>query len=94
MSGEQDVAYFRGSNGIIHEFALPLPEEIQLQVDKHWLVQCNEDGSSIGESSEPKRPKDYDTKAKWEGYAISLGLDPEDAAEMTKKDLIEVYGQE
>lgn len=87
-----EQAYFRGAGGVVFLFDLPLSEPYQEQVDKRLLIRCDENGEELTGSG-PQRPKDYDTKAKWEGFAVSQGMDPELAAEATKKDLVELYGQ-
>lgn len=44
----------------------------------------------MGDTSNPvaERPADKDSKAKWEAYAVSVGIDQAQAESMTKADLI------
>lgn len=37
-------------------------------------------------------PKPYDSKAEWVDYAVSKGAQRDEAEELTKADLIEMYG--
>lgn len=85
----EELGYFRGLNGIIHEFRLPLPPVMQSQVDKRQLTPCDAEGNLLGHAL--PRPKDYDPKPKWVGFAVSKGVDPEMAESMTKNDLIGMF---
>lgn len=38
------------------------------------------------------RPKDYDAKGVWVDYAVSQGADPTEAEELTKTQIIELFG--
>lgn len=40
------------------------------------------------------RPTNKATKPEWIAYAVAQGEDPEQAEEMTKADLVELYGEE
>jgi hypothetical protein len=91
---DPEIGYFRGSGGIVFDFALPLSEQQQHQLTRGELVRVNEDGSAYTESEPLRQPALNASKAEWVGYARAV--DPElridDADAMTRNDLAEKYG--
>ena len=97
--------FIMGENGSLQVFDVPLPLGIQHRLDKGDLVRVNEDGTpwiAPGEPVvEPPRgdlppdapplPKKTDNRAVWTEFAVSQGLDREEAASMTKAELIERF---
>lgn len=51
-----------------------------------------EDGSEDDGDDDPSKPRVRDPKETWEAHAVSQGVTAEDAAAMTKADLIATYG--
>lgn len=94
---ETETGFFRGSGGAVFEFALPLTDVQQYQLDRGELVRVNADGSAYTDAAvdeSPKRPADSASKTAWVGYARAVDpeLSVDDADAMTKNDLIEKYG--
>lgn len=46
----------------------------------------------VPEPVESDAPSQHDLKADWVDYAVSKGLDRDEAEELTKAELIELYG--
>lgn len=91
----EEVGYFRSTNGIIHEFRLPLAEHFQDQADKRQLVRVNKDGSAFGgEADTPVKPNPGSSKALWVGWAVYKGLDPDEAEALTRNDLAEMFKED
>jgi hypothetical protein len=88
-----EVGYFRSVNNVVHEFSLPLAEVYAEQATKGYLVRCNADGSDYTEDAPRPRPKVNASRAEWVGYAVSQGMDVDDAEAMTKADLVDKYGE-
>jgi hypothetical protein len=100
--------WIRGENGVVHQMDLPLSPHIQHRLNTGDLVRVNEDGSpwtepDEGDGREPvdEVPEDApalpDRKANrpvWVEFAISQGIDREQAAAMTKADLIAEFTTE
>lgn len=93
MAGPE-IGYFRGSGGIVFDFALPLTEHQQHQLTRGELVRVNEDGTAFTEAEPPKQPALSASKAEWVGYAriVDKDLSVDDADAMTRNDLAEKYG--
>jgi hypothetical protein len=99
--------WIRGENGALHLFDLPLPSGIQSRLDKGDLVHVNEDGTPWAEPGEeplepphgdlppdaPALPKRADNRAVWTEFAVSQGMEREQAAAMTKNELIDTFTQ-
>jgi hypothetical protein len=84
-----------GEGGSVFTMDLPLPESIVQRLDTGQLRRVNADGSTFQEK-EPEaeartaRPSQSEPKAAWIGYAVTvLGLSHDDAAALTKQDLID-----
>lgn len=98
----QGTGFFRGSGGVVHEMTLPLAEVYADQVTRGQLTRVNPDGSPFtgeadgaAEGAAPsERPAQSAQKSEWVGWAVAQGADPEEAAGMTKADLIEKYGRD
>jgi hypothetical protein len=92
---DPEVGYFRGSGGIVFDFALPLREQQQHQLTRGELVRVNEGGSAYTEAAPPKQPALSASKADWVGYArfVDKDLSVDDADAMTRNDLAEKYGK-
>lgn len=84
-----------GEGGSVFAMDLPLPESIAQRLDTGQLRRVNADGSAFQEEepeakSSPARPAVSAPKVAWVGYAVTvLGLSHDDAAAMTKQDLID-----
>ena len=97
--------WIRGENGALHCMDVPLPPGIQDRLDKGDLVRVNEDGTPWREPDEPvlepphgdlppdapPLPKKTEPRAAWTEFAVSQGMDREEAASMTKAELIERF---
>jgi hypothetical protein len=99
-----DTMWIRGENGAIHEMSVPLSPHIQRRIDRGDLTHVTEDGSpwvepdDSGQEPEgsqppdaPPLPKRTENRAVWTDFAVSQGMDREQAAAMTKNDLIGVF---
>lgn len=102
MGAHQQTVFIKGEGGGVFELSLPLHETIEDQLRKGTSVRCNEDGSPyvIGSDGEPvtpapptERPADDADQTAWIGWAVVNGCTPDDAAAMTKQDLIDKYGK-
>lgn len=90
-----------GENGMLHVFDLPLPPGIQHRLDRGDLSRVNEDGTPWERQTElepprgdlppdaPSLPKRTENRATWLDFALSQGMDREQATNMTKAELIE-----
>lgn len=99
--------WIKGENGSLQVFDLPLPLGIQDRLDRGDLTRVNKDGSPWHEPDEevlepphgdlppdaPPLPKKTENRATWVEFAVSQGMDREQAASMTKAELIEVLTQ-
>jgi hypothetical protein len=97
--------WIRGENGAIHVMDVPLPLGIQSRLDRGDLVRVNEDGTPWHEAGfveaeppygdlppdAPALPKRAENRATWTEFAVSQGMDREQAASMTKAELIEAF---
>jgi hypothetical protein len=97
--------WIRGENGALHLMDVPLPLGIQHRLDRGDLTRVNEDGTPWAEPGaealEPPRgdlppdaaplPKRADNRATWTEFAVSQGMGREQAASMTKAELIELF---
>jgi hypothetical protein len=43
-------------------------------------------------SPELEEPKEYDSKPEWVEFAVSKGADRDEVSELTKKEIIDLYG--
>lgn len=94
-----------GENGTLQVFDVPLPLGIESRLDKGDLVRVNEDGTPWREPGEevlepplgdlppdaPPLPKKTENRAVWTEFAVSQGMDREEAASMTKAELIDRF---
>lgn len=93
-----DTIHVRGEGGSIFELGLPLHETIEDKLRVGTLTRVNADGSLFeGEPDDvpglpAERPAVNAPKTAWLGWAVAQGADQDDAAAMTKADLIEKYG--
>ncbi|MCW2920122.1 MAG: hypothetical protein JWN52_8190 [Actinomycetia bacterium] len=97
----KEVGHFRGPGGHIIDFDLPLAEVYADQVVRSHLVRVNDDGTDYtgdaadpAQGAKPSKPSPRASQAAWAGWAVACGADREDAAAMTKQDLIEKYGKD
>lgn len=91
-----DTIHILGEGGVVFEMALPLHEAIQDRLTQGFLKRANPDGSLyVGDADDEgaSRPAVNASKSEWVGWAVAQGSDPDDAAAMTKADLIEKFGQ-
>lgn len=98
-----DTMWVRGENGALHLFDVPLPLGIQHRLDRGDLVRVHEDGTPWDEPGEaelapplgdlppeaPQLPKRAENRDVWTEFAVSQGMGREQAASMTKAELIE-----
>lgn len=93
-----DTIYVRGEAGSVFELSLPLHETIEDKLRKGLVHRCNADGSAYTGAPDEvpglpeSKPAVNAPKTDWIGWAVAQGEDPEDAAAMTKTDLIEKHG--
>ena len=94
-----------GENGMLNVFDLPLPAGIQSRLDRGDLTRVNENGTPWHEPGEPvlepplgdlppdapPLPKKTENRAVWTEFAVSQGMDREEAASMTKAELIDRF---
>jgi hypothetical protein len=97
--------WIRGENGALHLMDVPLPLGIQSRLDRGDLVRVNEDGTPWHEPNfeelapplgdlppdAPALPKRAENRATWTEFAVSQGMDREQAASMTKAELVDVF---
>lgn len=97
--------WVRGENGTLQVFDVPLPLGIQSRLDKGDLLRVNEDGTPWREPGEsvvepphgdlppdaPPLPKKTEQRAVWTEFAVSQGMEREEAAAMTKAELIDRF---
>lgn len=102
-----EFIWLRGESGALLSFSLPLHPGIRHRLDTGDLVRVNEDGTPWAEpDDEPDEPEDVPppdapalpdrkaTRAVWAEFAISQGMDREQAASMTRAQLIAEFTQE
>lgn len=92
-----DTIHVRGEGGTVFEMDLPLPESIEQRLKAGAIVQVNADGShlAIPDGEAPAgRPSKAASQVAWAEYAVSQGADPDDVADLSRADLIELYGQD
>jgi hypothetical protein len=88
----------RGAGGLEQTFDLPLRELFADQVARGQLQPVGlEDEAALASSSDAPavaaadaddaRPADKANKATWAAYAVSIGMDPDEAAKASKADL-------
>lgn len=87
-----ETVFIKGETGSVFEMSIPLHEAIEDRLTKGYLTRVNEDGTPWVPKLERRKPYANESKAEWVGWAVSKGLDPEDAEALTKTDLIERYG--
>lgn len=92
-----------GENGMLHVFDVPLPPGIQHRLDRGDLTRVREDGSPwVAEAQlapplgdlppdAPPLPKRAEPRAAWVEFAVSQGMGREQAAAMTKNELVEAF---
>jgi hypothetical protein len=94
MSDGPEVGYFKTASGLVLDLHLPLNENMHHQLTRGELVRCNPDGSTLtveqGGGPVPKPPANA-AKAAWVGYAVSQGMDVNDADALTRNDLVEKF---
>lgn len=66
----------------------PVPEPAPVEVP---IPEPEPDPAEV-ESVDVQPPKQYDAKPEWVEFAVSNGLDREEAESLTKAELIELYG--
>lgn len=95
----EEIIYLQArGGGRVRPHRVPLHKAIAQQLAKGYLRRVNEDGSKwepqddIRPPEELKRPDPKAPKAEWVGFAVSAGMEPDDAEAMTKADLIEKFG--
>lgn len=98
----EDFIHVRGEGGTVIKMDLPLPDHIEQRLIKGQIHRINEDGSPFhviaGAQPGPvpgpplTEPAKTAVKEQWVGWAVVRGADAEEAAGMTKIDLIEKYG--
>lgn len=105
MADMADSMWLRGENGSLQVFDLPLPLGIQHRLDTGDLLRVNADGTPwvdpgaevleppLGDlpPDAPKLPKKTESRAVWTEFAVSQGMGREEAASMTKAELIERF---
>lgn len=87
-----ETIHVRGEGGMVIAMSYPLGEGIEKRLTRGELRRVNEDGSPYQEAA-LVRPAQAASKDEWVGWAVSQGADPNDAAALTKTDLIERYGK-
>ncbi|MEU6033977.1 hypothetical protein ABZ801_01065 [Actinomadura sp. NPDC047616] len=94
---EPGEGWFRGTGGAIWRMALPLAPDLAAAHAAGQLVRVNPDGTPYtGPSTVPPMTAPPSAKAgkrAWVEWAVACGADPEEAAAVTKHDLIDTYGQ-
>lgn len=98
MAEDKPSVYIRGEGGTVFKMDLPLPEGLQERMDKGYIQQVNEDGSTYtGDDAiappPTEAPKESARKPEWVAWAVATGMDPDDAEALTKQDLIERTGR-
>lgn len=93
-----DVIHVRGEGGMVIAMSYPLGEGIEKRLVRGELRRVNPDGSPYtGEDDGPaaltQRPAQSASKDEWVGWAVVCGATPDDAAAITKADLIDRYGK-
>lgn len=94
-----ELIYLR-DGGTVCSFSAPLPHHVAARLDKGDLVRVNPDGSAWLQPGEPETadkplpdgapalPKRTASRAVWQQFAVSQGMDHDEAARMTKAELI------
>lgn len=95
-----DLIYVRGEGGMVIAMSPPLGEGIEKRLVRGELRRVNEDGTPYtgdaedgGPAALTSRPAQSASKDEWVGWAVACGASPDDAAAMTKTDLIDRYGR-
>lgn len=70
----------------------PAPEVVTAPPADTTGAGAGEDDSAGGDDNPPGRPKRTAKTEDWQEYAVSQGMSPEEAAQMSRSDLIEKYG--
>ena len=89
-----------GENGAVLVFDVPLPFGVAHRLHRGDLTRVHPDGSPWSDTPEPEPPmegpadapplpKRTENRAVWTDFAIGQGMDREQAATMTKAELIE-----
>lgn len=96
-----ETIHVRGEGGMVIAMSYPLGEGIEKRLTRGELRRVNEDGTPYTgdiEDGEPtavtSRPAQSASKDEWVGWAVYCGATPDDAAAMTKSDLIDRYGKD
>lgn len=99
MADEQ--MWLLGENGALLVFDVPLPFGIAHRLNRGDLTRVNPDGSPWSDivpepepapdaaGDAPPLPKRTENRAVWTDFAIGQGMEREQAASMTKAELIE-----
>jgi hypothetical protein len=94
-----DLIHIRGEGGMVIAMSYPLGEGIEKRLVRGELRRVNEDGSPYSGEEDgdlaalTSRPAQSASKDEWVGWAVANGATPDNAAAMTKTDLIEQYGR-
>lgn len=98
MADEQ--VWLLGENGAVLVFDVPLPFGVAHRLNRGDLTRVNPDGSPWTDAPDPTPapdvaedapplPKKTDNRATWTEFAVTQGMDRDQAASMTKAELIE-----
>lgn len=91
--------YVRGEGGSIFKLDLPLHETIEDKIVKGVMQRVNADGTpyaggSDGVAAPPtSAPAKSAAKGDWVAWAVVCGATPDDAAALSKQDLVDAYAQ-
>ncbi len=100
------LIWFLGENGALHVHDLPLPEGLQHRLDRGDLVRVNEDGTpwtgdddpdelvDVPPPDAPPLPKLTAHRRTWIDFAISQGMDREQANNLSKAELVGALASE
>lgn len=100
-----ETIWIRGENGALYEFSAPLHESVLDRLGRGDLVRVSKDGSPWHEAGDaepedvpppdaPELPKRAASRAVWQKFAVSQGMDSHKAAAMTRDDLVEEFTRE
>lgn len=92
-----------GESGVLQVFDVPLPAGVQHRLDRGDLTRVHENGTPWGARHEmepprgdlppdaPPLPKRADSRSVWVEFAVSQGVGREQAASMTKNELVDAF---
>ena len=99
-----EQVWFKGENGMLNVSDVPLPDGIAHRLERGDLVRVNPDGSPWTEpepepeaedaplpDGAPPLPKRTAQRQVWVDFAISQGMDRDEAARASKADLVEKF---